>query len=605
MSKKKKIIISSICIGIILIGIVLSVVLVNIKKYSTYTESKISYNNHSKMTASGFGTAYHTNNSNMYENGTQIILDNTNKYGLYSWKTDDILIAAEYDEITCVKNTTKANKSYFQLINNNNRPNQIKLVDEKGELVNAITYDETEAKTFTTIKSKSVKVKERWGNLKATVNRAEDKKVYIDSFTFDSEYKGEDYHYEIWSLTTEDGHTYRNIYDMTDGRELVQTIGAKIGLDFDTGLLDLYVLNNGDIRFVSMKLNTTQDGLKSVTYDIYDEDYELINSSVLNANKFDNDSSIVALVGDNLLIQTKEMATEKKYDFTETTGSEIKYFNYTTYKLSMKTGKLSENKINYIINTDATNPYAVINGNTTVLDVTRIKDKQATDTTFIVINNRFQTKEIGYAVDSITEINEDRYMAVADNGLLGMSYNLIDNNYNLVCKLGDIDDYFTTKDSLIIEKDDTTYVCNLDGLIVKTYEEDEVINIYNENYYMVKVNSVVEGKNKTEYYLERLSQRETNPIYSKVDTETAYISGDKTYDKVVLTYNENFSVVTKITKKADTNFTYEIYNFDGEKLFTMEMVSDTAKTISLYDSTSVGEDYVIVSFDGKGFVLDR
>ena len=196
-------------------------------------------------------------------------------------------------------------------------------------------------------------------------------------------------------------------------------------------------------------------------------------------------------------------------------------------------------------------------------------------------------------------------MAVADNGPLGMSYNLIDNNYNLVCKLGDIDDYFTTKDSLIIEKDDTTYVCNLDGLIVKTYEEDEVINIYNENYYMVKVNSVVEGKNKTEYYLERLSQRETNPIYSKVDTETAYISGDKTYDKVVLTYNENFSVVTKITKKADTNFTYEIYNFDGEKLFTMEMVSDTAKTISLYDSTSVGEDYVIVSFDGKGFVLDR
>ena len=164
------------------------------------------------MSAAGFGTAYHTNNSNMYENGTQIILDNTNKYGLYSWKTDDILIAAEYDEITCVRSSTKGNKSYFQLVNDN-RPNQIKLVDEEGQLVNSITYDETEAKTFATIKSKAIKVKESWGDLKASVSsRAEDKQVYITSFVFDSEYKGEDYHYEVWRLTTEDGHTYRNIY---------------------------------------------------------------------------------------------------------------------------------------------------------------------------------------------------------------------------------------------------------------------------------------------------------------------------------------------------------------------------------------------------------
>lgn len=604
MSKKKKIIISSICIGVILIGIILSLVLVNIKKYSTYTESKISYNNHSKMSAGGFGTAYHTNNSNMYENGTQIILDNTDKYGLYSWKTDDILIAAEYDEITCVKSSTKANKSYFQLINNN-RPNQIKLVDEEGKLLNSVTYDETEAKTFTTIKTKTVKVKESWGNLKASTSRTEDKQVYITSYVFDGEYMGDGYHYEIWKLTTEDGHVYRNIYDMTEGRELVQTMGAKIGLDFATESLELVVLSDGEIRFVSVTTNDTQDGSKSATYNIYDKDYDLINNAVINASKFENASSILVPVGDNLLIQTKEMATEKKYDFTETTDTEIKYYNYTTYKLSMKTGKLTENKIDYVINTEATDPYAVINNNTTVLDVRKIKDKQAEDTTFIVINNRFQTKEIGFAIDSITQINEDRYIAVADTGIYGKSYNLIDNNYNLVCKLGDIDSYFTTKDSLIIEKDDSTYICDLNGLIVKTYENNEVINIYHEDYYMVKVSSVVEGKNKTEYYLERLSQRESTPISSKVDTETAYISGDRTYEKVVLTYNENFSLVTKITKIADTNFRYEIYNFDGKLLLTMDMVADTAKTISLYDSTSVGEDYVIVSFDGKGFVLDR
>ena len=158
---------------------------------------------------------------------------------------------------------------------------------------------------------------------------------------------------------------------------------------------------------------------------------------------------------------------------------------------------------------------------------------------------------------------------------------------------------------MIVNKDDTTFICDLDGLIVRTYENDEVINIYNENYYMVKVSSIVEGKNKVEYFLENLSQRESNPIYSKVDTETAYISGDKTYEKVVLTYNENFSLVTKITKIADTNFKYEIYNFDGQLLLTVEMVADTAKNITIYDSTAVGEDYVVVSFDGKGFVLDR
>lgn len=557
------------------------------------------------MSAAGFGTAYHTNNSNMYENGTQIILDNTNKYGLYSWKTDEILVAAEYDEITCVKSSTKGNKSYFQLIDND-RPNQIKLVDEKGALLPTITYDETEAKTFTTIKAKTIKVKESWGNLKASVSsRPEDKQEYITSYVFDSEYKGEDYHYEVWKVTTEDGHVYRNIYDMTEDRKLIQTIGTKEGKTLDAEDLSLVVLDNGDIRFLSVTSNLSKDGIKSVSYNVYDEEFDLINSAVINGNKIENVDSTAVPVGDNLLIQTKEIATENKYDFTEITANEIKYYNYTTYKLSMKTGKLTENKINYIINADATSPYAVINGNTTVMDVRRIKDKKADDTTFIVINNRFQTKEIGFAIDSITEINEDRYLAVADNGAYGMSYNLIDNNYNLVCKLGDIDDYFTTSNSLIVNKDDTTFICDLDGLIVRTYENNEVINIYNENYYMVKVSSIVEGKNKVEYFLENLSQRESNPIYSKVDTETAYISGDRTYEKVVLTYNENFSLVTKITKIADTNFKYEIYNFDGQLLLTVEMVADTAKNITIYDSTAVGEDYVVVSFDGKGFVLDR
>ena len=605
MSKKKKIIISAICVGVILIGIILTIVLVNLKRFSTYTESKISYNNHTTMKTAGYGTKYHTNNSAMYQNGTQIILDNTNKYGLYSWKSDEVLVAAEYDEITCVKGKTMGNKSYFQL-KDNDRPNQIKLADERGNLLNSVTYDETEAKTFTHIMTKSVKVKESWGKLKASANRGFEKKsVFVTSFVFDSEFKGEGYHYEVWRLTTTDGHTYRNIYDMNEGRELIQTIGIKAGLEFSTGDLAPIVLQNGDLRFISMSITTTEDGYKSFTYSIYDEDYNLKNTAVINANKVDSAIVDAVPVGDNLLIQTREIATEKKYNFTETTTDGIKYYNYTTYKLSLKTGKLSENKINYIINSEATSPYTVMNNNTTILDVTKIKDKKAGDTTFIVINNRFQTKEIGYAVDEITEINKDRFMAVADNGVYGTSYALIDDNYNLVHNFGNIDSYFTTNDSIIINRNDTTYICDLDGLVVKVYEDDEVINIYDDTYYMVKETSVVEGKTKTEYYLERLSLREDKPIYSKVDTETAYISGDRTYEKVVLTYNENFSLVTKITKIADTNYKYEFFNFDGKLLLTVELVADTAKVVSLYDSSAVGDDYVIVSFDGKSFVLDR
>ncbi|MBE5738812.1 MAG: hypothetical protein E7354_03715 [Clostridiales bacterium] len=605
MSKKKKIIISAICVSVILIGIILTVILVNLKRFSPYTKNEVSYNRHTTMTASGYGTSYHTTNSAMYQNGTQVIQDNLGKYGLYSWKTNEVLIACEYDSITCVKHKTESNKSYFQLVDND-RPNQLKLVDETGALVTSLTYDATEAKTFTHIMKKNVKVKESWGNYEAsTSKRSEEEKVYISSYTFQSEYIGEDYHYELWRVTTTDGETFSNIYDMKEDRKLIQTMGVEAGMPYELNNPMLLVLSNGDIRFFNVKTTTSNDEIKSYTYSIYDVNYNLKNETTINASTIKNATASGILVGDNMLIQTKEASTEKDFDFSETTVDGVHYYNYTTYKINLKSGKLSHIKLDYLINEESTKKATVLNQNTTILDVTEIEDKRLGNTTFIAINNRFQIKEIGFAIDKITKVTDDRYIAEADNGTYGNDYNLIDDNYNLICNLGDIDSYFTTNESIIVEDNSKTYILDMDGLVVKTYDSSDIINIYNDTYYMVKVTSVDDGRTKTEYYLERLSERQSTPIYSKVDTEPAYISGKDTYAKVELLYNESFSLVIKVTKVAEANYKYDFYNYDGDLLLTVSMVADTAKTVTQYDSTSIGDDYVVVSFDGKGFVLDR
>lgn len=615
MSKTKKIVIASICTGIIVLGIILSVVLVSIKRFSTYTENEVSYNKHTYMDATSLSSAYHTSNSTIYENGTQIVKDNLERCGIYSWKEKRMLVPATYDEITCIQSSTETHKAYFQLIDHSN-PYKIIIVDEKGESINALTYNESKAETLATIKTKKVEIKGKGDNQKAKVSKKfTNKEIVISDFTLDREEIGENYHYEFWELTTSSDETYINIYDMKNDRELIQTIGITEGLDVDTRDLSPMILISGDIRFVNTSYTADSNGLSSISLNIYDKNYNLKNEISITSEIISNvNTNTFTTIGNNLIFQTQEVANEKDYDYATEGTDGLEYYNYTTYKINLKSGAFGEIKFNYLINSTE----CVINQSTTLLSATKVKSKALEGITHILVNDKIQTRELDYSFNTdLLKLDDNRFVALntTSSSSNQASLTLIDKNYKKICDLGTYSmsdsEVFCTQNSIVIKGSDTTYIRDMNGVIVKTYDSDTVIvhNIYNENKYMVEVeyeNSntgrAAEMPHKA-YYLEDLGVRDEYPIYLENRDNGTVISGTTYYTNVILDYNENYSLVIKITSNNGA-YNYSFYNFDGDLLYTVYSVADTAKRVSLYGS-SVGEDYVIISFDGKQFVLDR
>lgn len=600
MSKKKKIIISSICAGVILLGTILTIILLNIKRFSSYTDSVITYNDHTYMTKVGT-SAYHSNiDAKIYENATQIIEDNSNKAGLYSYKQGKILIEPRYDSIEAIEEKTDGGNTYF-LLKDNNRPNEIKIVDEYGEDIKVTAYNKNSDKAYTYTKERNIIYKEKNGKITTKTGDFKKKKTYISSASLDSEYTGENYHYEVWKFETEDGEEFKNIYDLNKDRELVQSIGIDTGLSIDQSNLRLTILENGDIRFVGEIFEYNGSELKSASLVVYDQNYELKGKAKIQVNQGNLTST---LVGDKLLLQLKEYGSESDYTYRVSGNEGIEYYKLTTHTFDLKNGKLKTKKFNYILNVDSSK-HSILNQNTTILDVQKIKDKQVVDTTtYLLINNRLQTKEIDYTIESLTKISEDRFIAKTTS-IAQNNYVLINNKFELICEFRGIDSYFTTSESVIVTRDQKSYVCNLDGLILKTYDKSDIIDIHHETYYMIKEESVVGGKNKTEYYLERLGKRNSSPISSHTAGDAMYHSNGKDYTEVKLIYeNEALSLVILVSQISSDNFTYKVCNFDGKILQTILDMPTPNKTFAT-PLLGYSDDYVMATFDGVKYILDR
>lgn len=599
MSKKKKIIISSICAEVILLGTILTVILLNIKRFSSYTDSIITYNNHTYMTKVD-SSAYHSNSdAQIYENGTQIIEDNSNKVGLYSYKQGRTLIEPSYDSIEAIEERTDSNKTYF-LLKHNDRPNALTIVDEMGSNTNVVVYDETAKKSYTYVKERSIISKEKRGKITTKAGDFKEKKTYISSVSLDSEYIGENYHYEVWKFETEDGEEFSNIYDLNKDRKLVQSMGISTGLTLESTTLWLLVLENGDLRFVEEIQNKNGSEYKSSTLAIYDQNYNLKNKINLGVT-----STLTTVpVGDKFLFQVKEYGSESDYTYKVSGDDGIEYYKLTTYTLDLKTGKFKTKKFNYILNTD-NSKHSILNQNTSILDVQKIKDKKVSDTTtYLLINNKLQTREIDYSIKSLTKIAEDRFIAKTKDSS-SKNYVVINSKFEVICTLNNVDSFFTTSEGIIVTRDETSYVCNLDGLILKTYNNSDIINIHHETYYMIKEESVSNGKTKTEYYLERLGRRNSTPISSHTNGDAIYYSSGNEYTEVKLLYeNEAMSLVILVSQISSDNYTYKICNFDGDILKTITDMSTPNKTFAT-PPLGYSDDYVIATFDGVKYILDR
>ena len=115
MTKKKKIIISSIIVGVLLLSIVLTIILVNIKRFDMRYTDKFDFNNHTTLNVierDSNLTYYETT----YGNGTQKIKDNsTSKQGVYSYIDNRNIAEPIYDDVSMLKNFVDTGKTYFKL----------------------------------------------------------------------------------------------------------------------------------------------------------------------------------------------------------------------------------------------------------------------------------------------------------------------------------------------------------------------------------------------------------------------------------------------------------------------------------------------------------
>ena len=75
MTKKKKIIISSVIVGVILLSIVLTIILVNIKRFDMRYTDNFDFNNHTTLNVIERDTNL-TYYETTYNNGPQIIRNN-------------------------------------------------------------------------------------------------------------------------------------------------------------------------------------------------------------------------------------------------------------------------------------------------------------------------------------------------------------------------------------------------------------------------------------------------------------------------------------------------------------------------------------------------
>lgn len=607
MSKKKKILVASICAIVLALGAILTVVLINIKRFSTYTTSVINYNNHTQMTSAGYGSTYHANtDARLYENGTQIIEDNENKLGLYSYIEKRTLIEPSYDSVEAIEVAESYGKSYF-LLKNNDQPNNLKIVDERGENLGLTAYDTNNQKSYTYIKTKSVVTNEKKGKISTKEGKFENKKIYISSVSFEGRYTGEKYSYETWKFETEDGDEFTNIYDTNNDRQLVQTMGVKTGNSFGQTNLTLYVLENGDIRFLEITQDFNDTQYKTTSFAIYDQNYQLKGRNLIDLNKVNT----IVSVGDKILIQLKEFGSEDDYTYKTSSSAGMEYYKLTTYTIDFKTGKQKTRNFNYVLNSDE-DKHSVLNQNTSILDVQKIKDKKLSDNTYLLINNRLQTREIDYSIKTFSKIADNRFIAKTTN-TVNNNYVLINDKFELICNFNDISSYFTTNESVVLTSGQKAYVCDLDGLVLKTYDKDDIINIHHKTYYMIKEESIEGGKVKTEYYLERLGVRANTPISSHIGGEDKYYSNGLAYTEVKLIYSlsgkEVVSLVMTINKVSETNYTYQIFNFDGDLLLSINSIPNGNKTLQLKNSSSgnytYSNNYVLVTLDGVEYLLDR
>lgn len=599
MTKKKKIIISAVTVGVILIGIIISVILANIKRFDIYATDKFDYNNHENMIVIDRDSSYTYSNS-YFAGGTEIVRKtSTNKMGLYSYVKNKNVVAPEYDDVSIVNNNVETNKSYFRL-NQNSLGNMIKIVDENGEDLSFLHYDQQKKVTTSEIKTKTINLKKTKNTVKTKINnKYHNETITIKSVApastgnYDSYYYEEGkFYYEVWELKTTDNLTYINLYKVENGKhELVQTLNNELGVSLESQNLDLIFLTDGTPMLMNMRAIKYDTTTQALEYEMYDINFNLKGRSQINNNTL---SKIVASarVGNSFVFQAREEATEDKYDYFETTTFGDKYYKLTTFKLNLKNANIAEVNFNYLINNINDN----FNTKTALVSAQKIKNKKLTDQENLLLNERFQVKKIAYDFNTIYKINKDRYIT-SNNGT--SNFNLIDKNYKLITHLENFNNVFATNNALIVSDSERTYVCNFDGVVIKKIANADFYYLNDSRYYMTSQTRTTDAGTYTDYYLEELGLTHSDVLYTKNPSGYTYNGGD--FSNVIV-LREDYATLIITVKSSGGLFDYNIYNINGKLLGQVNgITTNSALITALY----YNDNNVVLKMDTKYLVLDR
>lgn len=633
--KTRNLIISIICITILIAGIITSIVLATRKRFEMQVDNHISYNNHTTMKMLDLDKSLiqpiSEDTNQIYNNGTMIVKEyGSELHGIYSLEDDKLIVDTEYpqDNQDAFGIKVERHDNYETLFRLTKDNGTFEIVNDEGIDTKLVSIDDE--KMYSYKMSRNIKTTAKKSKVRVKIDKDFTKeKIEISNVEFVNDYHGEDYNYEIWKVTTSDAVVYQNIYKVNNGkRELIQTLGLTEGIGFTTpNTFSFFVSSEGNPLIQEIYSVTREDLagdpdadpiLLAYKYTLYDIEYNVINTLEIDSEILEKTINRVD-IGDFTYFQTIEPGTEKKHTFFEGNNNtgEIVYINLKTYKINNAKATMKEISFDYIIEesySKQVNSISQISSDDIVakvatLSVREIEGKNLLPSKLVIVNEKLQTRDIDFVCEEITELSEDRFMTYDNEG----NYYLIDEEYKLLKRFGQINSYFTTEDSILITINSTVYVCNYNGVIIKKYNSDKITNIHNERFYLVS--EVVRENNvdKTRFYLEQCGHRNSNYIYETYPGMTSFTFNEKLYSNQLIKNDEQqVSIIVRIIEVNSTNFTYEFYNFENDLLLTAHNVptGDATLTVKYSDNNSViiycdYEEKINEINAGKYFKLDR
>lgn len=610
-SRKKIVIISIVCVLLIVATMITTIILVTLKKFNMSAEMYAQFNNHTVMRLvdipNGFTVVGDTLNPNFNNNATVEIQDNNSGlYGVYSYIKNETIIPAQYQranlqvvELTDEYGQDVGQTLYKTLSKGSDTNNLMAYYTDNGDKLNIVEYDMEKDRCFSYIKQRDMRVNEKRHGIKvSTKNKFYNERIEIQDMYYVNSYTGDGrYHYETWRLIDSHQNSYLNLYSVCGAnRTLIQTLNNNIGNSIETNEsnIGVYFLKDGTPVITSRNIayETSEGYGENIT--IYDINFKEKGSATITHS---SELSKSFRVGNHIYYQYRIPCSDSKFDYAETTGTTTTYYKLKTYKFNLKNGSYKEVDFNYVV----TDYYDGFNLETIQIQAQKINKKSLEPASQYIINDRLQIMNIDYEIENIYKLSKDRFLVENANGQY-----IVDKNYKKICHLGNYQNIFTTSDAIMLQ--DTTkgytYVCSLDGVVVKKYFNREIINTHDDKYYMVSTEVTKNDQTYTEYYLERLGVRQSTPIASIPEGSARYTYNGTDYVGFNTDIFKNgASIITRIKENGST-YDYQLYNVDGQLLLELGGFSSTAQKLSLkYSDENHMLLYIASTKGGVGYTI--